>query len=335
VKIPFSSEEDLIHQERGMLSDITFFKHKHLVKLLATWTRDNKYHMLFKCAKWNLRGFWASVNPKPNFPTRIWAIEQMKGLASALKAIHIFDTTTLLKNANRTEGSQDDQQQTSIKWALLKVASAEARFGRHGDLKPENILLFDNPSSDNCFGVLQISDFGLSRFHRFESRSKVDPRTVSGSATYLPPELYLETPVSRAYDIWSLGCVYLEFVTWILEGPSGGKRFVDSRAETGLDPRVKDDQFYTELLVNGRKEAIIRQGVNSWIAHLRGSSMCSPMIRDLLDLMQEKMLLIAPQQRINASGLNEILGSILQSAQDTESNPQYCVVGSNSLSHTN
>ena len=71
---------------------------------------------------------------------------------------------------------------------LLEYTPSEQKYGRYADLKPENILRFKNLEGINDAGVLQISDLSLGRFHRLESRSKQDPRTINGSPTYILPE---------------------------------------------------------------------------------------------------------------------------------------------------
>lgn len=65
-------------------------------------------------------------------------------------------------------------------------------------------------------GILVIADFGLMAFHRGQSRSLVPGAKLHGTPTYAPPEWQLNYQVSRSYDIWSLGCVYLEFITWLV-----------------------------------------------------------------------------------------------------------------------
>jgi hypothetical protein len=47
--------------------------------------------------------------------------------------------------------------------------------------------------------------------------------------TYAPPEFELvDHPCSRSFDIWSLGCVFLEFMCWLVQGGSGSENPVDA-----------------------------------------------------------------------------------------------------------
>jgi serine/threonine protein kinase len=126
----------------------------------------------------------------------------MAGIASALSSIHNFTVTYPLS----VDGPGNVRLQKDAK---LSVEKSEELYGRHGDIKPENILWFqETPDTDDEAGILQIADFGLGRFHGRESRSNVHPDGVVGSPTYEPPECKLHRPVSRAYDIWSLGYLY-------------------------------------------------------------------------------------------------------------------------------
>jgi serine/threonine protein kinase len=102
--------------------------------------------------------------------------------------------------------------------------STENNRGRHGNLKPENILRFKGPGCDGLggpTGVLQICDFGLADFN--STQSALVPAGNIGGLThaYRTPEWDVSNPISPLYDIWSLGCVLLEFVTWYILGAKG------------------------------------------------------------------------------------------------------------------
>lgn len=80
---------------------------------------------------------------------------------------------------------------------------------RHADIKPANILLEDSK--------LFISDFSISR----EVVSEPDSTSSSTSPStpmYAAPEIALVQRHGRKADVFSLGCVYLELVTFALLG---------------------------------------------------------------------------------------------------------------------
>jgi serine/threonine protein kinase len=135
----------------------------------------------------------------------------------------------------------------------LLPEEANRKYGRHGDLKPENILWFKTYHNDNqayFMGLLKISDFGMTSFHESLSRSKLDPKSLGVSPTYRAPEYDIKEHVSQSYDIWTLGCVLVEFVTWYLLGWDGVDGFSKSRTEddTNLKDIPEDCFFNVEQL---------------------------------------------------------------------------------------
>lgn len=243
-----------------MLSRLTQKNHEHLVKLLATYKLKNHYHLIFPYAQSNLRAYWNLTGlPHFNKATCLWFLNQLAGLTSGLGIIHDFPAGS----QNTLEPAHPDLAMYSRR--LVKSLRVDPReiYGRHGDLKPENILWSNDLNGVPRAGILQIADFGLGRFHRLESRSAQDPKKIQGSATYAPPEVTLEEPVSRKYDIWSLGCVFLEFLTWLVEGPRSVYEFSTQRCQAAGDG-VEDDTYFTIFnLENGSSYAEVRQGVST------------------------------------------------------------------------
>jgi serine/threonine protein kinase len=79
----------------------------------------------------------------------------------------------------------------------------------HLDLKSLNILL--NKESDQA----KISDFGLSQINTITSTLSKAPssRVAKGTTRYMACEIAKGIKPSRKSDIWSYGCVLLEFIT--------------------------------------------------------------------------------------------------------------------------
>jgi serine/threonine protein kinase len=202
-------------------------------------------------------------------------------------------------------------------------------YGRHGDIKPENILWSDERIKDkedhlNEEGLLLIADFGLMDFRTRVSRSKILAENIHGSPTYAPPESRLRKNISRAYDIWSLGCVYLEFLTWLVCGWEDLKRFSPVRGETGpvhgmaRSNKINDDCFFTIVNDESGKplDAAVRDTVKEWMKDLHEKPRCSMFINDFLNLISEKMLVIDPQERISCAQLNKELHEMMRKAED-------------------
>jgi serine/threonine protein kinase len=126
---------------------------------------------------------------------------------------------------------------------------------------------------------------------------------VLTSPTYEPPECKLHRPVSRAYDLWSLGCVYLEFITWLLKGSKEIETFADFRGRQS-SIGINDDRFFTITTdhINGNA-AVVRQELGLWAEQLHQHAKCSELIHDLIDLTMEQLLIVEFNNRVTAGGL--------------------------------
>ncbi|KZL81698.1 protein kinase-like (pk-like) [Colletotrichum incanum] len=284
-------------------------RNQHLAKLLATFevpkstsmNAGTDYYMMFECADTTLDDLFKdepkSFAKQPDLHE--WAARQIYGLATALRAMH------------RLKKGPDD--------------SNEKTRGIHGDLKPLNILVYRNwnypedseeemrPDPDSSdeepdpqstseesdpqkhfegLGVLQITDFGRSSFHHTLTVEDIKFTTLGGD--YCPPELQLKLSVSPSLDIWTLGCLYLEILTWILEGPQGIERFREKRDAT---PGFLMDYHRCFYSVHGKKEdqgtyISVSSAVLEWATHLYKSKHGSDFTRNLLKLILGRMLVI-------------------------------------------
>lgn len=308
-----SRKEDDFKHEAYMLTALAQNQHHHLIKLLATYKFRGQYHFMFPYANSNLRQYWEQKEPHWSHETLNWMLKQMHGIASALHAIHNFHSATP-NNRSAHNNSQPDHF-IDLRHA---VNFGEERFGRHGDLKPENILWVE--SVPGSLGILQIADLGLGTFHTLDSRSNVEAKSVGGSPTYVPPECALDLPISRAYDIWSLGCVFLEFIIWLLEGSEGLEKFANDRLSKAHDG-VYDNSFFIVALRSdtGKYAANVRPAVREWIRDLRTHQRGSAFVHDLLDLIEQEMLVVRPQNRITSGRLSQKLKGFATMAATNES----------------
>ncbi|KAM0341680.1 hypothetical protein ACHAPU_009928 [Fusarium lateritium] len=128
-----------------------------------------------------------------------WIAVQCRGLIDALGTIH----DTRIKPSRVSEsGSQ---------------ISREKDFGIHGDIKPANILHFSQETSRFRLGNLKVADFGLMTFHARASRTKINRETAyAASQTYRSPEHDIGHFMSKKVDIWALGCVFSQLMTWVI-----------------------------------------------------------------------------------------------------------------------
>ena len=224
----------------------------NLIKLLGTYSYQDQQYLLFPWADGNLLDFW-KAHPDPSQSEKLdhswvlWFSKQCLGIAQGLKGIHSIENVA----SNSAYGSTDQLH------------------GRHGDLKPENILWFRNPANKDGHPLdcaLKISDFGLTDFHRNRSKSGINARSVGNSPTYRAPEYDVTWKVSQNYDIWTLGCVLLEFATWFLLGWSKVNQFSDNRLNED-NPEISEmmaDTFFVLVSLhekNGPPGARLKESV--------------------------------------------------------------------------
>lgn len=133
----------------------------------------------------------------PSNENIMWLLKQLRGLAEALKDIHNLSS---IGSSLPTPSPGPN---------LVAPQPQMRKSGWHHDLKPENILLYKSLGHER--GTFQVSDFGSGKIHTYRSGS-VNTRSPIGTLTYEPPEAKLEGATSRPYDVWSLGCVFLELL---------------------------------------------------------------------------------------------------------------------------
>jgi len=224
VKKLLTDKEEDFKREVAMLRQLGG-KKPHTVKLLATFRHGRTYSLLFPWAECDLLDYWKRDGGHRHItpPLIAWVANQCHGLLDALHWIHDPRSTVL-----------DPYNQPL--------------YGRHGDIKPENILWYKQNADGPhplASGELVLSDFGLSSLNHNQSRSNVKNGDFHHTTTYAPPESVLPNNViSRSIDIWALGCVYLEFVTWVVGGSGLVGQFQQDRMSPFLGSPISNDIFW-------------------------------------------------------------------------------------------
>lgn len=283
------SKKDDFYHERAALERFSGSQsgHIHLIPLLMSYETETTYYMVFPWARYNLKQFWKNVPNRPDSNESLhWMLGQCHGLAKALQKVH---------RHNSWKGRQNR--------------------GRHGDIKPLNILCFssqegDEDDTDPTRYRLVIADFTLMRFHSANSVDQGTASKVGYSRTYQPPETRMggEEPVNQMYDVWTLGCVYLELITWHLLG----SKAISKKFNRGDDPQVLqgfqtlrrledtkqydhvEDKFFN---IDGERGPSVKGSVPKWCNFLRQQPHCSEQLGLFLDLIKNHMLRERPGQR--------------------------------------
>lgn len=113
------------------------------------------------------------------------------------------------------------------------------KISSHHDLKPKNILVFGKD--------WKIADFGRTHLMDIASGSDTEGKPGLGSFTSHPPEYWdssgkhPDVRHGRAFDIWALGCIFVEALTVAVHGWQSQelRRFRDMR-KINTDCRIKN-----------------------------------------------------------------------------------------------
>ncbi|KAH8692138.1 hypothetical protein BGW36DRAFT_464696 [Talaromyces proteolyticus] len=272
----------LRHQTTRNIYEQEFFKSpkaEHLVRHLASYRKAEVDFILFPLAKYNLEKFW-NQDPIQRSDPKVaqWALKQMIGIANALEVAQIMPYP-------RTEN------------------------GYHGNIEPKCILWFntDNRPGGDPFGILQLN-FNFA----FPSQSKPSLSKFDLSETYRAPETQINEQNNKKTDVWSLGCVYIEFITWVLMGWSGIQQLRNSSKK---HHSVYESLFFRVHLDpnSAMLRASLREEITSWVSMLQELPNCSNQISEALIHIMTYVMVVNPEGRDTASKLAYGLSNIMRS----------------------
>lgn len=248
IKRLYSQDEGAFRDEVKALKKFSNNAHPHVISLLATYKYQGSYYLIFPWADGgDLYCFWEERMPKPPFDDMVeyskictWVAKQCKGIASGLMKIHKHESSN---------------------------GFHAIRYGTHGDLTPMNILWFQDADG----GVLKIADFGHSKYSDSYSKTYRSKSGVATTMSYRAPEHDVGR-LGQSADIWTLACIYLEFITWLL----GGNELVqDFRTRRQARDRMyyMDSQTFFELAesANADGQIILTAKVKTVVKEVRTS----------------------------------------------------------------
>jgi serine/threonine protein kinase len=270
----------------------------HMIPLLATFEiqdpqqDDSEYHLLFDWAEGNLQQFWKSNETMVrDLDWLKWTAKQFCELARALHCIH-----------NDLERMPSANTYSNL-------------YGRHGDIKPSNFLYFKLRDGSK---ILVMSDFGLGRLHSKISKSNADPRNMPMTISYRAPEFDLKDgKISPRSDVYSMGCVFLEHITWFLRGKTGVDDFASRRLEIDKKYKFELDTFFE--LSDDERTATTKGKVKEWIEELKQDEACCEYLFKMLNLIEKRMLDPNSDTRIHAGELTNELKKMLRCGELSKS----------------
>lgn len=256
---------------------------EQIVRFLTAFPRGNQeddtnhleYHMAFEWAEGdNLEDLWAYFPHRDRTAAFVrWVMKQLYGLSRALNADqYVLDEEGIYRGPSY----------------------------RHGDLKPENILWF--PREGTGWGTLKIGDWGLARSYPLHEMTVLRHATTTqlGKRRYEPPEtIFRESNLSelakharsRLSDVWSMGCVIMECIVWLVYGLKEQKRFKESsRGHHGLS-----EYFFEPRKEGNVVNVVVHGAVKRWLKHMKNDPVCRPgetAVGDALDIVYNSLLVV-------------------------------------------
>ncbi|SCO92076.1 uncharacterized protein FRV6_16204 [Fusarium oxysporum] len=291
-----ANNEQTFRKEWEMLKRFSGLTHPHLVTVLGAFQQKDQWNFIFPNADHDLGYHLENKNPLEGQKGASWLSNQLMGLMGALNTIHNPDHL--------------DQ-------------GAKMRYGRHGDIKCDNILCFKKSGTEKDT-VLVISDFGLSALNSDKSRSNIPNRQVPPVPGYRPPECDIEGgTVSRAFDIWTLGCLFLELITWFLGGRQYIKQFDEARTTMFISGSKNNIFFkFKKKPQDGTCVVLVKPEVIDWILCLHKHPDCSDFVHSALDIIEKEMLVVLAKDRKRSSS-GKLLGAFQGLASKCQSQQGY------------
>ncbi|KAK1659978.1 kinase-like domain-containing protein [Colletotrichum godetiae] len=247
---------------------LTKYKSIHLFKPIAAYEHRGDRCLLFPWAEGgNLAEYWSRNSGFSLTKVELaWIFGQLTGLFGALEELHAGNC-------------------------------------RHGDLKPENILLLIDLDKKM---TLQIADLGHTAFHDLEAATNIRraheiyTKTPPGTSRYEPPEMEMGRDKnrstcearSRAYDVWSMGCVVLELLIWLSYGFDTVSKFRDETAYLWEWERV-----------NKKKQYRVQREAQRYIKALYTTWQEPSAWKELLTLVETRLLLVDVSEDWNISSI--------------------------------
>ena len=277
------------HQRRSwenevkVLGKMNSLKQEHIVRFFTAFRRgdpdpgfEDHYLMLEWADGGNLRDLWKTLSrPNLTLPLVKAAMTRLQGLADAIHGAHY---------------------------------PVDGPNYRHGDLKPENILWFKS-NGDDGVGTLKIGDWGLAKEQMVVTELRTNrtttppgtrlyepPEEVDGfgnSSTTLTPSKESTKRCSRLCDIWSMGCITLEFLIWLMYGQAGLSRFSKE-----LKGNLDNARFYQIKTEKDEREKLpfqIHDVVLKWMKHMKVDPVCKvgqTALGELLNLIETGLLVV-------------------------------------------
>ncbi|KAK2612000.1 hypothetical protein QQS21_001965 [Conoideocrella luteorostrata] len=270
--LTYNNVDKFYDRELTTLKTMRDMNHAHLIKAIASYKKGNDRCFLFPWADGgSLEALWKKNRGGFDKDLIPWAITQMTGLSEAIMKLHGKNT-------------------------------------RHGDIKPANILCFTEGNGSQGYMTLKIADVGLAKVHEQYTRYRTKPTTTNhGTILYEPPEsdkyrrtifdnpaethdTIQERIISRKYDVWGLGCVFLEFIICLVKG---------YKEVAALRKDLTENRLGGFWIQGGKLHGAVRRRIKMMVTLVKNDAALS----DLMNLITKKLLKTEKKGRIESEML--------------------------------
>ena len=256
--------------------------------------------MLFPLAEMDLDKFLRQSSRPDDFKQNIMFFKALQGLSSGLRYLHQFKSR-----------SQD-------------VCGAIPIFmhGYHHDIKPRNILVTD--------GKFVLADFGSSRLKGADEDTKTlwkDTTSEYGAPECRNPESFAPGMVGRALDIWSIGCIISEVITYMETGFQGVQKFRDFRVLEGVYGQTRcfhDGERMSEKVdtfLQASEEQASSTATSEIFPLVRKMLSESPSMRPDAEKVEQQLMHLSIKENLDV--LIEVIASCAKSAASTTDKALY------------
>ncbi|EWZ85597.1 serine/threonine protein kinase [Fusarium oxysporum f. sp. lycopersici MN25] len=249
--------------------------HNHLIQAIAFYRKGPNNCLVFPWARGgDLANFWRTDASNLDEDLVEWALAQIEGICHGIMSLH------------------DESM-------------------RHGYLKPEKILHF--PQKSGGHGLLKVAGPRIVNLHAKYTRDQaLATRKDFDYWLYLPPEVDYDRMVSLKADVWSLGCIFLEFVIWLVYGQGHLSKF---HQHLKVDPEM--DRFWSDSLSGPKKHPAVQYWIHQ---KLEKDLKVHTALWDLVELIDERLLVTSSDERGHAGEVNRNLKLIRKKCSE---NPTY------------
>lgn len=144
----------------------------------------------------------------------------------------------IAERRNKKKKFTEKEAKRMLTQLLLAVKHLHDHHVIHRDMKTPNVFMDED-------GRLRLGDFGLAKAL---GNSANFAKTFCGTPGFMPPELIKNEPYSYAADIWALGCVMYEILSFSL--PFSGTTFPEIMKRIVTDKPIDLSKSYSEDLRN-------------------------------------------------------------------------------------